>query len=221
LTTLLVKRNMHQIKKFTFSPFSENTYVISDEKGETVIIDPGCLSQTEKEELHAYISSKGLKPVALLQTHTHLDHVFGSAYVKRKYGVKMYMHKADLPVLADVELRCKTWGIPGYEPVEADEFLEEGDNFTFGNTRLDIVFVPGHAPGHIAFINHKEKYIIGGDCLFKGSVGRTDFPLCSAADLIKSIQTKFFTLPDDYVVYAGHMEPTTIGEEKKSNPFFN
>lgn len=212
---------MHQIKIFTFSPFSENTYVISDEKDETVIIDPGCLSQAEKEQLHEYITTEGLKPVALLQTHTHLDHVFGSAYVKRKYGVKMYMHKADLPVLADVEIRCKTWGIPGYEPVEPDSFLEEGDTFTFGNTTFDIVFVPGHAPGHIAFINHKEKYIIGGDCLFNGSVGRTDFPLCSASELMYSIKTKFFTLPDDYVVYAGHMEPTTIGKEKKSNPFFN
>ena len=212
---------MHLIKTFIFSPFSENTYVISDETKEAVIVDPGCLAQDEKEELNAYIQLENLKPVALLQTHAHLDHVFGSAYVKRKYGVKMYLHKKDLPILADVELRCKTWGIPGYEPVEADESLDGGDSFKFGNTKLDVVFVPGHAPGHIAFINREEKYIIGGDCLFKGSIGRTDLPFCSTADLMNSIKTKFFTLPDEFTVYSGHMEETTIGEEKRTNPFFN
>ena len=212
---------MHLIKTFIFSPFSENTYVISDETKEAVIVDPGCLAQDEKEELNAYIQLENLKPVALLQTHAHLDHVFGSAYVKRKYGVKMYLHKKDLPILADVELQCKTWGIPGYEPVEADESLDEGDSFKFGNTKLDVVFVPGHAPGHIAFINREEKYIIGGDCLFKGSIGRTDLPFCSTADLMNSIKTKFFTLPDEFTVYSGHMEETTIGEEKRTNPFFN
>jgi hydroxyacylglutathione hydrolase len=211
---------MHLIKKFTFSPFSENSYVISDETKEAVIIDPGCLSQTEKEELHAYIQANNLKPVALLQTHAHLDHVFGSAFVKRKYGVKMYLHTNDLPILADVEIRCKTWGISGYEPVEADASLDEGDVFKFGNTKLEVVFVPGHAPGHIAFINREEKYIMGGDCLFKGSIGRTDLPFCNTEDLMNSIRTKFFTLPDDFTVYSGHMEETTIGVEKRTNPFF-
>lgn len=215
------KRNMHNIKKFIFSPFAENTYVISDETKEAAIVDPGCLSQIEKETLNQYITENDLTPVALLQTHAHLDHVFGSSYVKRKYKVKMYMHRLDLPVLKDVELRCKTWGISGYEPVEADEFLEEGDVFEFGNSKLDVLFVPGHAPGHVAFVNHEQAYIIGGDCLFKGSIGRTDFPLCSTSDLMNSIRTKFFTLPDHYTLYAGHMEETTIGFEKQTNPFFN
>lgn len=211
---------MSNIRKFTFSPFEENTYVIYDETNEAVIIDPGCLAQKEKEELSSFIKSNNLKPKALLQTHTHLDHVFGSSYVKRKFDIKMYIHKADLPVLADVENRCRTWGIPGYEPVEADAFLEDGDTFSFGNTTLDIIWVPGHAPGHIAFINREDKYIIGGDCLFNGSIGRTDFPLCNHEDLMKSIREKFFTLPDEYTVYAGHMADTTIGFEKKFNPFF-
>lgn len=212
---------MININFFLFSPFSENTYVLSDETDEAVIIDPGCLSQAEKERLTAFIDAKKLKVKALLQTHTHLDHVFGSAYVKRKFNVKMFMHRLDLPVLRDVEMRCRTWGIQGFEPVEADEFLEEGEVFEFGNSKLDIVHVPGHAPGHIAFISHADKFIIGGDCLFKGSIGRTDFPLCSHEDLMNSIRNKFFTLPDDYKVYAGHMDPTTVGAEKKYNPFFN
>lgn len=129
------------------------------------------------------------------------------------------MHEADLPVLSDVEIRCKTWGIQGYEPVEADLFLTEGEQFKFGNTVFDIVHVPGHAPGHIAFINARGKYVIGGDCLFYESIGRTDFPLCSHEQLLDSIRTKFYTLPDDFTVYAGHMQPTTIGHEKKHNPF--
>ncbi|MFT7419983.1 MAG: hydroxyacylglutathione hydrolase [Algoriphagus sp.] len=211
---------MHVVKKFTFSPFSENTYIISDDTKEAVVIDPGCLSQAEKEILNAYVERENLTIKALLQTHAHLDHVFGSAYVKRKYGVKMYINRLELPILADVETRCKTWGIPGYEPVEADDFLDEGNSFSFGNTKLDVIFVPGHAPGHIAFINHAEAYIIGGDCLFKGSIGRTDLPFCNTDDLMNSIRTKFFTLPENYLVYSGHMEETTIGEEKKSNPFF-
>ncbi len=219
-TNFLLKGHINMIKKFTFSPFAENTYIVYDRTNECVIIDPGCLNQQEKELLSSFVLNNGLKPVALLQTHCHLDHVFGSAYIKRKFNVKMFIHQQDLPVLSDVELRCKAWGIQGYEPVEADEFLKEGDVFGFGDTQLAVIHVPGHAPGHIAFINHQERYIIGGDCLFKGSIGRTDFPLCSHADLINSIKTKFFTLPDDYVVYAGHMEPTTIGVEKNTNPFF-
>lgn len=210
---------MNNVQSFTFSPFSENTYVISDETHEAVIIDPGCLEQHEKMQLAAYIKENKLVVKALLQTHAHLDHVFGSAFVKRTYGVKMYLHAADVPILNDVEMRCKTWGIKGFEPVEADEMLVDGQKFSFGNTTFDVVHVPGHAPGHVAFINHNDRYIIGGDCLFQGSVGRTDFPMCSFEELMKSIQAKFYTLPDDYVVYAGHMAPTMIGIEKKTNPF--
>lgn len=210
---------MSEVISFTYSPFQENTYIIFDETNESVIIDPGCLAQHEKEHLAAFVQSKNLTVKALLQTHTHLDHVFGSAFVKRKYNVKMYMHQADLPVLSDVEIRCKTWGIQGYEPVVADAFLADGEQFKFGNTILDIVHVPGHAPGHIAFINAYDSYVIGGDCLFKGSIGRTDFPMCSLEQLLHSIKTKFYTLPDNFKVYAGHMEPTTIGYEKAYNPF--
>ncbi len=210
---------MISVESFVFSPFSENTYILFDESKEAVIIDPGCLQQSEKLTLKKYVSDNNLTVKALLQTHTHLDHVFGSAYVKREFKVEMYMHKSDIPVLADVEIRCKTWGIPGYEPVTADKFLEEGDVFKFGNSELKVLFVPGHSPGHIAFVSDIDKFIIGGDCLFYRSIGRTDFPLCSHDELINSIKTKFFTLPDDYIVYSGHNQPTSIGDEKNNNPF--
>jgi glyoxylase-like metal-dependent hydrolase (beta-lactamase superfamily II) len=207
------------IHSFTFSPFSENTYVLYDDTREAVVIDPGCLQQFEKEQLAQFIADNSLTVKHLLQTHAHLDHVFGSAFVKRKYGVQMLMHRLELPVLSEVENRCKMWGIPGYEPVEADGFIDETDIITFGNTQLEILFVPGHAPGHIAFVNHQERFVVGGDVLFHGSVGRTDLPFCDHNALINSIKTQFFTLPDDYTVYAGHNQPTTIGHEKRTNPF--
>lgn len=210
---------MIQIQSFVFSPFQENTYVLFDETHEAVIIDPGCLMQAEKETLAQFVTQNRLIVKALLQTHAHLDHVFGSAFVKRKYGVKMWMHKNELPILASVENRCQLWGIRGYEPVEADEFIDEGDIISFGNSQLEILFVPGHAPGHLAFVNHAQRFVIGGDVLFKGSVGRTDFPLCDHEALINSIQMKFMTLEDDYRVYAGHMDSTTIGHERRTNPF--
>lgn len=205
---------------FEFSPFHENTYVITDEAtNEAVIIDPGCYEQAEKEALGRYVTDNNLQVRQLLLTHAHLDHVFGVAYVKRKFGVKAYLHELDMVIYNDVPTRCALYGLRGYEPATIDAFLNENDQIKVGNTVLDVLFVPGHAPGHVAFVNHTDRYVIGGDVLFRGSVGRTDFPFCNHADLINSIQTQFFTLPDDYVVYPGHMEPTTIGQEKRTNPF--
>ncbi len=208
------------IQTFEFSPFQENTYVLADDAtGEAVLIDPGCYDQDEKETLSQFISSNKLTVKYLLLTHAHLDHVFGVAYAKRKFGVKAYLHALDMVIYNDVPTRCALYGLRGYEPSEIDAYLKEGDQFRFGNTVLDVIFAPGHAPGHVAFVNHAERYVIGGDVLFHGSVGRTDFPLSNHADLIHSIRTQFFTLPDDYIVYPGHMEPTTIGQEKRTNPF--
>ncbi len=208
------------IQAFEFSAFSENTYVIADDAtGEAVVIDPGCYEQAEKEALSRFIDGRGLTIKYLLLTHAHLDHVFGVAYVKRRYGVKTYLHERDRVIYEDVPTRCAVYGLRGYEPATIDAFLREGDQFRFGNTVLDVIFVPGHAPGHVAFVNHADHYVVGGDVLFRGSIGRTDFPFCSHTDLLRSIRTQLFTLPDDYVVYPGHMEPTTIGHEKLTNPF--
>ncbi|MBD2699440.1 MBL fold metallo-hydrolase [Spirosoma sp. BT702] len=208
------------VHSFEFSPFQENTYVIVDEAtNESVIIDPGCYDQAEKEALGQFIESKNLTVKYLLLTHSHLDHVFGVAYVKRKFGVKAYLHERDMVIFNDVPTRCMVYGLRGYEPSEIDAYLQEGDQFKFGDTVLDVLFVPGHAPGHVAFVNHAERYVVGGDVLFRGSVGRTDFPYCNHADLLNSIRTKMYTLPDDYVVYPGHMDSTTIGHEKRTNPF--
>lgn len=208
------------IKAFTFSPFQENTYVIADdETNDAVIIDPGCYDQAEKETLKKFIEDHNLNVNCLLLTHAHLDHVFGVAYVKRNFGVKAYLHEKDQVIYDDVPLRCAMYGLRGYEPADIDARLREGEQIRFGNTVLDVIFVPGHAPGHVAFVNHADRYVVGGDVLFRGSIGRTDFPYCNHKDLINSIKTQLFTLPDDYVVYPGHMEPTTIGQEKRTNPY--
>jgi hydroxyacylglutathione hydrolase len=211
---------MLQIKSFIFSPFQENTYLLyDDETHETVIIDPGCYSQEEKMELKAFIEQNKLKPKSIFLTHAHLDHVFGVAFCKRIFNIEMHMHTLEQPILADVENRCKVWGIPGYEPCTADHFYTETSVLSVGKYHLSIVHVPGHAPGHVAFISKDIKSIIGGDCLFYQSIGRTDFPGCSHTDLIRSIKSQFFILPEEYIVYAGHMQPTTIGHEKRNNPF--
>lgn len=210
---------MIYLKSFVFSPLAENTYVLYDDTKEAVVIDPGCLFQAEKEELRDFILQENLNVKAILLTHAHLDHVFGAAYVARTFKVKIHMHPLEVPILADVESRCKLWGIPGYEPVEADIFFGEGDTYSFGTTKLDILHVPGHAPGHVAFVCKDENMVISGDCLFYRSIGRTDLPMGDFDILINSIRTKLFTLPDNYSVYAGHMQPTTIGDEKRLNPF--
>lgn len=207
------------IETFEFSPFNENTYVIADASGEAVIIDPGCYEQVEKAALSRYVTDKKLRIKYLLLTHAHLDHVFGCAYVKRTYDVKLHLHELDRIVFNDVPSRCQLFGLRGFEETTVDAYLNESDKIEFGSTTLDVVFVPGHAPGHVAFVNHAERYIVGGDVLFRGSVGRTDFPYCNHADLVDSIRTQFYTLPDDYTVYPGHGEPTTIGDEKRTNPF--
>ena len=210
------------IQSFTFSPFQENTYVIIDEAtNEAVVIDPGMYEQAEKETLSHYIDERKLNLKAILLTHAHLDHVFGVAYLKRKYGVNVFLHPKDEVIFTDVPTRATTYGLRGYEHGEIDEWLTEGDRIRFGNTALDVIFTPGHAPGHVAFVNHVDRYIVGGDVLFRGSVGRTDFPYCNHADLLHSIETQFMTLPDDYTVYPGHNEPTTIGQERRTNPFLN
>lgn len=210
---------MIQIHAFTFNALEENTYVLYDETGACVIIDPGCYDKNEKQELTSFIEANKLQVKYLLNTHCHIDHVLGNAFVKRTYEVDLYIHKADEPVLRAVQTYATSYGFVQYEPTEADHFLNEGDTVTFGNSSLEILFVPGHAPGHVAFYNKEQQFCISGDVLFHRSIGRTDLPGGNFNTLIRSIQTKLFPLGDQVMVYPGHGESTTIGEEKKYNPF--
>lgn len=211
---------MINVHCFTFNPIGENTYVLSDETGECVIIDPGCFGANEQMELKAYIETNGLKPVHLLNTHCHLDHVFGNAYVARTWNLDLEMHEKDLPVLRSYEQVCKMYGFEGAEPQpENIRYFDEGQQVQFGNSTLAIFFAPGHAPGHVVFYSAADGFVIGGDVLFQRSIGRTDLPGGDFDTLIRSIREKLFVLPDATIVYSGHGAETTIGEEKKYNPF--
>ena len=210
---------MIQIQNFVFNPFMENTYVLYDETKEAIIIDPGCYEQAEKEELVDFIDSNDLKVVKLINTHCHIDHVFGNAFVKKKYGVSLTIHKEDEATLRSVEVYAPAYGFQNFENTTADDFFDEGDEVRFGNSSLEIFFTPGHAPGHVVLVNKEENICIGGDVLFDGSIGRTDLPGGDFDTLIKSIHDKVFTLSDEMVVYPGHGGTTTVGKEKVSNPF--
>lgn len=210
---------MIYVKSFVFNPFMENTYVLYDDTKECVIIDPGCYEAYEKKELKDFIVENELKVVKLLNTHCHIDHVFGNKYVKEEFGVELYIHQLDEQTLKAVKSYAPAYGFTNYEEATADKYLDEGDTVEFGQSTLDVVFVPGHAPGHIAFISKTDKVCIGGDVLFQGSIGRTDLPGGDFDTLIKSIHEKIFPLGDDFTVYSGHGPSTNVGTEKKSNPF--
>lgn len=208
-----------QIKSFTFNPFSENTYVLYDATKECVVIDPGCSNAQEEKELKDYIQTQGLKVVRLLNTHCHIDHVLGNKFVADNYSVPLEIHEDDLAVLRAVPTYSAAYGFPMYAEQLPEKFLKEGQAVTFGETELDVIFAPGHAPGHVVFYHKDSKNVIGGDVLFQRSIGRTDLPGGNYDTLIQSIKTKLFTLPEDVTVHPGHGPSTTIGEEKKHNPF--
>jgi len=207
------------IKHFVFNAFSENTFVAYDHTGECVIIDPGCFDSEEKSTLKMFISDNHLKVKKLLNTHCHIDHVLGNHFVKQTYGVQLHIHRADIPTLKANEIVAPLYGFQGYEPTTAELFLEEGDEVRFGESVLKVLFVPGHAPGHVAFVNAEEKICICGDVLFYQSIGRTDLPGGDYATLISSIKDKLFTLADDTKVFCGHGQATSIGFEKQYNPY--
>ncbi|QHL87704.1 MBL fold metallo-hydrolase [Nibribacter ruber] len=208
-----------QIKSFPFNPFSENTYVLYDVTKECVIIDPGCSNAQEEKQLKDFIETQGLKVVRLLNTHCHIDHVLGNKFVADTYGVPLEIHEDDLAVLRAVPTYAAAYGFPMYAEQLPEKFLKEGETVTFGETKLEVIFTPGHAPGHVVFYHKDSQNVIGGDVLFQRSIGRTDLPGGNHATLIQSIKTKLFTLPDTVTVHPGHGPSTTIGEEKKHNPF--
>lgn len=212
---------MLTIKSFTFNAIQENTYVLYDDTLACVIIDPGCYDADEKQELKDFVVANKLKPIHLLNTHCHIDHVLGNAFIKRTFGLKLYIHPKETEVLRAVKVYAPHYGMPMYEESEADAFINEGDQIKFGNTILDILFVPGHSPGSVAFVDKASKTVISGDVLFYRSIGRSDLPGGNHQTLIQSITTKLLPLPDDFKVYPGHGQSTTIGDERKLNPFLN
>ena len=183
------------------------------------MIDPGCYEKAEQHELVDFIETNKLVVKKLINTHCHIDHVLGNAFVKRKFNVQLYIHTIEEPLLRAVSSYASNYGFQQYEDSTPDAFLQEDGFVEFGNQKLKILFVPGHSPGHIALYDAAGKILLGGDVLFENSIGRSDLPGGNFNTLINSIQEKFFTLPDDVTVYCGHGGETSIGFEKRTNPF--
>jgi|ERR1019366_119349 glyoxylase-like metal-dependent hydrolase (beta-lactamase superfamily II) len=210
---------MITIHTFDFGPFQENTYILYDETKECIILDPGCYYNEERAALASFIEDNKLKPVKLINTHCHLDHVFGNGFVAEKYNVQLEINKNDLPVLDSFMMVAKMYNLKAEPSPQPSNYLSEGDIVKFGNSTLEILFTPGHSPGSITFYNKEQKFMIVGDVLFYGSIGRTDLPRGDSATLISSIKNKLFPMGDEYIVYNGHGPSTTIGFERKNNPF--
>lgn len=210
---------MTQIQSFEFNAFAECTYVVYNESKQCIIVDPGCFGSEEQNVLKDFISDNKLEPVLLVNTHCHVDHILGNYFIKETFNVPFLMHRLEVPVLQAAPLYTEMYGFPGYQGIEPDSFLEEGNKVIFGTTELEALLVPGHAPGHIALVSREEKICLSGDVLFRHSIGRTDIPYGDFDTLLQSIRTKLFLLSDDTVVYPGHGPTTTIGEEKRYNPF--
>lgn len=207
------------VKSFTFSPIQENTYVLYNEQKQCCIIDPGCYFPAEKDELKAGIEKAGLTPVLLLNTHCHLDHVFGNKFVHDTWGLDLHIHEKEKPVLDFAPISGERWQLP-FDNYEGPlVYLKEGNFINIGDDALEIRFTPGHSPGSISFYSAGNGFIISGDVLFNRSIGRTDLPGGSMETLMDSIRTQFFTLPDETNVYSGHGPVTTVGYEKGNNPY--
>lgn len=210
---------MIEIKKFVFNPFQVNTYLLYDETGECVIIDPGCADKAEQDMLTGFIEEKGLKPVHLLNTHSHIDHIAGNAFVARHYGLKVEAHKEGKPFIDHSKDNAFIYGFENFETIMPEVHIHEGDTIRWGNSTLEVIDTPGHAAGSVCFINRPQQFVIVGDVLFRQSIGRTDLPSGDYDLLIDNIFRKLLTLPPDFTVYSGHGPETSIGYERYSNPF--
>lgn len=207
-----------QVKKFTFNPFQENTYVVFDETKEAIIIDPGCYEPHEEKELFDFIAEKELKVIHLLNTHCHIDHVLGNQAVAKKYNLIPKTHPDEFATLESVDSYCHLYGFNNYQKSPTPESIDQKDLVKFGKSELIIVYGPGHSPGHIAFYSEKNQFIISGDILFLGSYGRVDLPGGDFNTLKNTILNTMFKLPEETLVYCGHGPETSIGKEKSSNP---
>ena len=210
---------MIKVKTFTFNPVQENTYLLHNDQNKAIIIDPGCYFSAEQETLKNFIEDTQLEAVRLLNTHCHLDHVFGNKWVSKTWGLTLEIPEGEQEMLKLAPLSGEKWGLPFDNYTGPLLFLQEGDRISLGNDELRVILTPGHSPASVCFYCEKQGILIGGDVLFRESIGRTDLPGGDHETLLKSIREKLFVLPDEVKVYPGHGVPTTIGYEKRNNPF--
>jgi hydroxyacylglutathione hydrolase len=210
---------MISVKAFTFNPVQENTYLLYNDRNQCCIIDPGCYFEEERNELTQFIQLQKLQPILLLNTHCHLDHIFGNKYVHEKWGLELHIHEKEKQVLEFGPSSGQMYNLPFENYNGPLHFMVPGETIKIGDDELQILFTPGHSPGSVSFYAKDEKFVIGGDALFYGSIGRTDLPGGDFDTLANSIRQQLYTLPDEVKVYSGHGPLTTIGDEKKNNPF--
>jgi hydroxyacylglutathione hydrolase len=210
---------MLHVQRFTFNQLAEHTYIIYDETKDCIIVDPGCSTVEEEQKLSNFITEQGLRVTHLINTHCHVDHIVGNAYVKRTYAVPLAIHPEEVFMLQWSPRYAPQYGIAYCEPVVADLFLQAGDKVQVGNSQLQVLHVPGHSPGHIALYSAAEQFCLVGDVLFKNYIGRTDLPGGDYEVLMHSIHEQLFLLNDQVTLYPGHGTKTTIGIEKANNPF--
>lgn len=208
-----------KIHVFTFNPFQENTYIAADASGTCVIIDPGMMDAQEDNILFGFIEQAGYTPKCILNTHCHLDHILGNKACRERYSVPLIASRNELPMLERAPSASLMWGVPYRESPLPDQFVSEGDVVTAGDMEFSVLDVPGHSPGHVAFVHREMERVFSGDVLFLGSVGRTDLPMSDATQLVKSIREKMYALPEGFVILPGHGPETTVGHEKRNNPF--
>ncbi len=210
---------MIQVQSFVFNPYQENTYVLYDDSGACVIIDPGMYSPAEENTFSDFIREKELQPELLLNTHCHVDHVLGNKFIHDQYGLLPQFHEGEVPLLVEVQHYAPQMGIRYELSPIPERFLPEEGAVQWGQHRLELIFAPGHSPAHLCFYHSGQRLLIGGDVLFRNSIGRTDLPGGNHQQLLESIRRRIYTLPDETVVYPGHGPETTVGFEKRTNPF--
>lgn len=212
--------DMIQVKTFYFNELRECTYVLWDDAGACVVVDAGAESEREQRRLQEFITKQQLRPTAMLNTHGHFDHVLGNAFLARTYGIKSYIHAGDRTLLEKTNEYGAMFGYRIEQPPAAAGFLSDDEPVRFGHAQLQVLHTPGHSKGGVCFYSPGDKFVLTGDTLFRGNIGRVDLPGGDFDEIMESL-AKLMTLPDDTVVYPGHGLPSTIGDERRGNPYIN
>jgi hydroxyacylglutathione hydrolase len=212
---------MISVEKFVFNDFQENTYVLHDESGEGLIIDPGCNNEAERASLVSFISGEGIRPLKIINTHGHIDHVLGVRYLASHFSIPFIIHRFDLPLVERSVEQAVMFSLDFSEAPVADGYLEDNEEISLGSSGLKVIHLPGHSPGGIGLYCQAQNFVLAGDVLFSGSIGRTDLPGGDYDTLIASIKNKLFTLDDNCLVYSGHGPETSIGKERRTNPYLS
>ncbi len=210
-----------KLKRFTFNPLQENTYLIwCEETLACAIVDAGMYDSCEQQQVQDFIDTHLLKPTLLLGTHAHIDHIFGNWWLKQMYNLPYYLHPADIVMIDRSENMATLWNLQYTPSPFPSNSLAHDEVVRIGNGELQVRFVPGHAPGHVIFVDIAGEQALVGDTIFKGSIGRTDLPGGNHDQLLQNIDSQIFTLPEHFTLHSGHGPSTTVAFEKACNPFF-